>query len=101
MGKIIVDGKIYAEKTDENTVTFKDPLYSDAINVFWRSDIREGSDNSKRIEEIGSLSGSYNKVMILKEGEVAALNLLPNRIICTNSDGRVTTVTVKELQRGW
>ena len=99
MGKIIVDGKIYAEKTDENTVTFKDPLYRDAINVFWRGDT--SGDNSKQIKEIGSLSGSHNKVMILKEGEVAALNLLPNRIICTNSDGQVTTVTVKELQRGW
>ncbi len=98
MGKIIVDGKIYAEKTDENTVTFKEPGYN-AINVFWCSDT--SSDNSKQIKEIGSLSGLYNKVMILRDGKPAALNLLPNRIICTNSNGRVTTVRVKELQRGW
>ncbi len=96
MGKIIVDGKIYAEKTDENTVTFKDPSYESMVNILWRSDTN--SDNSKRIEEIGYLPNSLNKVMILRNGEVIALTLVPNTIIGTNSDGRVTTFNVRYLQ---
>lgn len=96
MGKIIVDGKIYAEKTDENTVTFEDPLYETAINVFWCSDT--SSDNSKRIKEIGSLSFKHNKVMILRDGKPAALTLHQNTIIGTNSNGRVTIFGVEGLQ---
>jgi len=96
MGKIIVDGKIYAEKTDENTVTFEDPTFSAMTNVFWCSDT--SSDNSKRIKEIGSLSFKHNKVMILRDGKPAALTLHQNTIIGTNSNGRVTIFGVEGLQ---